>query len=374
MKETREHCEYYKSEQCFSCQYLNLSYEEAITQKLKSLNELSSAIEEPVLNAIGFSTRNKAKFVVSGSINNPILGIPDGKVEIVNCPLHENELNILAAKIKPLITLMNIAPYNIALRKGELKYLIIFQAPETKEIMIRFVLRSKESIDRIKKNLTSILALSKSIKVVSVNIQSEHKAILEGDEEVVLSEAQDLEAIVNENSLWIKPQSFFQTNSYMMNRLYFIAKEWTAELKIKNAIDLYCGVGGFTFSLAPQVEKITGVEMSAKAIDSANKSLAQNNLPNTTFLNSDVENSLELLTDRIDLLVVNPPRRGLDKKLINKIILSSPEYLLYSSCNPTTLKLDLESLLIKYEIVRMKPFDMFAYSSHWEILTLLKRI
>jgi 23S rRNA (uracil747-C5)-methyltransferase len=160
----------------------------------------------------------------------------------------------------------------------------------------------------------------------------------------------------------------------MMSRLYAAAKDWIQDLKISNALDLYCGVGGFTFTLSPIVKSIIGVEISAMAIDSANKSLTNLNLTNTKFINGNVENSLELLTDSIELLLVNPPRRGMDKKLKEKIISIGPKYILYSSCNPVTLKEDLELLKSKYVIVRMKPFDMFAYSNHWEILTLLKQI
>jgi len=372
MTTTKEYCTYFENKQCSSCQLLHLSYEDAVQEKYKALQEILPQSIAPIKNFQGFHTRNKAKFVVSGTIEDPMLGIPDNRFEIINCPLHEIEINIIAQKIKKIITETKIAPYNISEQKGELKYLIIFQAPGTNELMLRFVLRSKESIDRLKKNIPQILELSQKIKTISCNIQPEHKAIIDGPDEIYLNSAEDAKASIGEILLFVKPQSFFQTNSKMMQELYKTAKAWVKDLNINQALDLYCGVGGFSFSLAPVVTHITGVEISKLAIESANKSKSHNNILNISFVESNVENSLSLLTTEIQLVLVNPPRRGLDKNLLQKLNLIKPNYILYSSCNPDTLKENLNQLEKFYSIEKVLPFDMFAYSKHWEVLVLLK--
>ena len=159
-----------------------------------------------------------------------------------------------------------------------------------------------------------------------------------------------------------------------MNELYQCAANWISNLNIKKALDLYCGVGGFTFSLAPFVEEIIGIEISAQAIASANKTLANGKNKNISFQVCDLENSTQYLNNQIDLVLINPPRRGIDQKLVTNILDKKPKYLLYSSCNAETLEKNLAQLKVSYEIVQMHPFDMFAYSEHWEILTLLKRL
>lgn len=174
-------CAYFKENICRSCTLLEVDYDKQILFKedvLKKILPESVKLEASVTSPMsGF--RNKAKLVVSGTIDDPILGLIDR--EILDCPVHDPAINSILHSLIPFIRLAKLEPYNIGAKKGELKGIILFHGDEA---YLRFVLRSKEGIDRIRKNLPSLLQSHPEITSVSVNIQPVHQAILEGEEEI----------------------------------------------------------------------------------------------------------------------------------------------------------------------------------------------
>ncbi|HWU33068.1 MAG TPA: 23S rRNA (uracil(747)-C(5))-methyltransferase, partial [Marmoricola sp.] len=176
--------------------------------------------EEPTPSALaGF--RNKAKLVVSGTADAPVLGIlgVEGPVDLRDCALHEPTIQQALPALAAFIVEAGLEPYDIAQRRGELKYLLVTAAP-TGELMVRFVLRSTESETRIRKHLGSLMTAIPALRVASLNIQPEHKAILEGDREIVLTEETALTMPINDVQLQLRPQSFFQTNTTVASALY----------------------------------------------------------------------------------------------------------------------------------------------------------
>ena len=153
-------------------------------------------------------------------------------------------------------------------RRGELKYLLLTESPDG-ELMLRFVLRSQEPVARIRKHLPALMADLPGLVVVSVNLQPEHKAVLEGEREILLTEQETLRMRVNDVDLHLRPQSFFQTNTEMAAALYRQGREWVEEKAPASVWDLYCGVGGFALHCAAPGREVTGIETSAEAIASA---------------------------------------------------------------------------------------------------------
>jgi 23S rRNA (uracil747-C5)-methyltransferase len=199
-------------------------------------------------------------------------------------------------------------------------------------------------------------------------------AILEGEEEIVLTSQKSIEERYSDITLSFSPQSFMQVTHEIAEALYARAAHYVSERSFLNALDLFCGVGGFSLSIAPFVKAVTGVELSKMAIESATASAKRLQYANTTFVAADAEHFLrDAHTGSYDLVVVNPPRRGLSPTIIEKLQGIAPTTIIYSSCNPETFARDCAALERDYTLSRIGLFDMFAMTEHCEVLGFLER-
>jgi 23S rRNA (uracil747-C5)-methyltransferase len=240
------------------------------------------------------------------------------------------------------------------------------------ELMVRWVLRSTEAEARIRKHLPWLQESLPGLRVVTLNIQPVHAAVLEGEREVVLTEQGTLPMRVNGLTLHLGPRSFFQTNTDVAAALYRTARTWVDELAPSSVHDLYCGVGGFALHLVAPGRTVTGIEISADAVAAAERGRKDAGLSpeQVRFVAGDATSYL--LEARADLVVVNPPRRGLGNDLATRLEESGPDAVLYSSCNPQTLARDL-GVMRSYAPVRAQVLDMFPQTAHLEVLVLLQR-
>jgi len=343
----------------------------------------------PPVASAPFGFRNKAKMVVAGSAEAPTLGIlgPDGGIDLRDCPLHLPAIRRALPVLAGFVAEAALTPYDLATRRGELKHLLVTESPDG-ELMVRFVLRSQEPVSRIRKHLPALHDVLPGLAVVSVNLQPEHKAILEGEREIVLTQRATLpmrlpgDRLDATLDLHLRPQSFFQTNTAMAIELYRSAREWVdEELAEDHAAvwDLYCGVGGFALHLAAPERTVTGIEVSAEAVASARQSAAEAGHPDTgpaavrfTAGDATAYALSSAPADRPDLVVVNPPRRGIGAELSGWLEDSGVPHVLYSSCNAITLARDLAGMP-SLEPVRAQLLDMFPNTAHYEVLTLLRR-
>ena len=374
------HCEKYATGQCHSCQWLTLTPEQQIIEKQSQLQALLPAIDtslfQPPVTGPQTAFRNKAKMVVSGSVEKPILGIVgrDGQgVDLTDCPLYPDAFSDVFSAIIPFIARAGLTPYNIERKRGELKYLLLTQSHHTGKFMLRFVLRSEKKIEQLKKALPWLQEQLPLLAVITANIQPVHMAILEGEDEIFLTQQRTLREEFNQVPLFIRPQGFFQTNPIVAAKLYQTAREWVKALDIDSLWDLFCGVGGFGLHCAEKDTRLTGIEISAPAIASAQQSADELGLKHVEFKALDSTRFATANQDIPQLILVNPPRRGIGKELCDYLTHMQPEYILYSSCNAQTMAQDLQ-LLAGYQVCKVQLFDLFPHTAHFEVLTLLKRI
>ncbi|AUI66101.1 MULTISPECIES: 23S rRNA (uracil(747)-C(5))-methyltransferase RlmC [Glaesserella] len=381
-------CHHFEQQRCTSCQWLNKSYAEQLVEKTEDLKRLVSpyflqtteflpAVTSPLAQF-----RNKAKMVVTGSVERPILGIlnDDGTgTDLSDCPLYPNTFSALFPILKTFIGRAGLVPYNVAKKRGELKYILITQSQYNQSLMIRFVLKSEAKRPLVERELPALLAQLPEKSVVSLNIQPQHSAILEGEQEIFLTEQQVLEEHFNGIPLFIRPQGFFQTNPLVASKLYQTAQQWIADLPIDHLWDLFCGVGGFGLHCATALRSqrpnvaLTGIEISASAIASATKSAQHLGLTNVKFASLDsAQFALNEQGQTPDFVIVNPPRRGIGKPLADFINQLGSSYLIYSSCNAETMAKDFASLT-NYQLVKVQLFDMFPHTTHYETLTFLSK-
>jgi 23S rRNA (uracil747-C5)-methyltransferase len=236
--------------------------------------------------------------------------------------------------------------------------------------MVRLVLRSTEAETRIRKHLPTLLTDLPRLAVVSLNVQPEHKAVLEGEREIPLH-GEVLSMRLGDVTLHLRPQSFFQTNTLVAQALYAQAAEWADEVGPTSVLDLYCGVGGFALHLARPGRLVTGVEVSAPAVESARRSAAEAGLP-AEFVAADATSYAVERGGTPDLVVVNPPRRGIGPELAGWLERSGVPHVLYSSCRAETLARDLADMP-SLRPTRGVLLDMFPQTDHYEVLVRLDR-
>ncbi len=369
-------CSYFNSNICSSCSKIQSPYAEQITIKEKELIRLLSALSPvsllPTLTSKELGFRNKAKMIVSGALDNPIIGL-DQK-EILSCPIHHPKINELIIYLKDFIKLAGLHPYQISEKKGELKAFILFYSESSHEAYLRIILRSKESLDRIKKHHSYLLDKFTELKSISINIQPKHMAVLEGEEELFITEETSIHNKIGPYSFTLDPRGFVQTNQIVAEKLYETAAMWVKELNVSSFLELYCGQGAFSFFCSPYVNSAIGIEINSHAVMEANRLAASLQKPHLQFIAANAENiSNEIQHFKAEVILVNPPRSGL-KKSVELIKSSHPKYLIYSSCNPETLATDLENLKDIYQIKKCQIFDMFPHTTHFEVLVLLEAI
>lgn len=372
-------CALYDAGRCRSCQWLEQPVSSQLAAKMADLQQLLSTttVEEWCAPVSGPESgfRNKAKMVVSGSVEKPLLGMlhRDGTAEdLCECPLYPDTFAPVFAALKPFIARAGLTPYNVARKRGELKYLLLTESQLDGGMMLRFVLRSETKLEQLRAALPALQAELPQLKVVSVNIQPVHMAIMEGEKEIFLTPQQALPERFNGVPLWIRPQSFFQTNPTVASQLYATARDWVRQLPVNHMWDLFCGVGGFGLHCATPEMTLTGIEISAEAIACAKQSAEELGLKNLHFQALDSTKFATAQGQVPELVLVNPPRRGIGKALCDYLSEMAPQFIIYSSCNAQTMAKDIQHLP-DYQVVRVQLFDMFPHTSHYEVMTLLVR-
>lgn len=329
---------------------------------------------EPTVTGPEAGFRNKAKMVVGGTIENPTLGILDRErrgVDLRGCGILQPDIRACLPAISSFISRARLRPYDVPNRSGELKYVLVSVTPDG-AVMLRFVLRSQEAIARIRKHLPLLRDGLPQLNVVSANIQPEHKAIIEGDLEIPLSDARTLTMPLGMIHLHLGAKSFFQTNTHIAQTMYAQARAWCDEFAPSTVWDLYCGVGGFALHCADGTRTVTGVEVSREAIESARRSADEAALANVDFIAGDAEQFAISSHRAPELAIVNPPRRGIGSALADWFERSTTETVIYSSCNAKTLAADLERMP-SFTLARARLLDMFPQTDHYETMALLRR-
>jgi 23S rRNA (uracil747-C5)-methyltransferase len=380
-------CDYFDRGVCRSCTLMGQPYADQVLDKeLRTRELLHDAVEaaggpgavtwSPAITSPESGYRNKAKMVVGGSTEHPTVGILDHRqrgVDLRHCGICTPGIRHALPLLAEFVQTAGLIPYDVAARRGELKYVLVTESPAG-ELMVRFVLRSEGQVARIRQYLDVLRDALPNVVVVTANLLPEHKAVTEGDREIVLTEQETLPMRLGGITMHLRPQSFFQTNTVVATELYAQASAWIDELDPASMWDLYCGVGGFALHAARPGRAVTGIETSAEAIRSAKQSAREAGLEGLRFAADDAtEHALRARPDTVpELVLVNPPRRGIGEALSTWLEASDVQHVVYSSCNPVTLAKDL-ARMPSFRLRRARVLDMFPQTGHLEAVTLLSR-
>lgn len=373
-------CVYFDRHLCRSCTLLETPYAEQLRDKQARVAEtlatrVADGVWLPARASAETRFRSKAKLAVGGTLQAPTLGITDADgtgVDLRECGIQDAAIWDVVPDLAGFVTYARLRPYDVAEREGDLKFVLV-TANTDGELMVRFVLRSQDDVSRLREALPALLERLPQVRVVSANIHPEHKAVVEGDFEIPLTPEQTLRLPVGDVTLHLRHRSFLQTNTDVAGDLYRQAAAWADAVDARNVLDLYCGVGGFALHLAGEHRRVHGVEIEPTAVESARLAASERSTAgDVTFEVGDASVLDVPAEDSADLVVVNPPRRGIGEHLARTLDGSGAHTVIYSSCNPTTLAADLEHLA-SFDVTAARLFDMFPHTHHAEVAVLLRR-
>lgn len=333
---------------CGGCQLLHMNYKNGLKFKQEKVNDIilknvpfKFLIKDIVPSQDNLFYRNKITLQV-----NSLIGYFKEKtndiISIDACYIADKKINEIYQKIKTNIILDNI------------NQIIIRSSKNTNETMIIFKTSGIIDKNNIIKNLKDCVS--------SIYI----------NEELVFGAYKITEKILN-HKFYISPTSFFQVNTLQAEKLYKLALDYANITKNDLVLDLYCGTGTISILASEYAEKVIGIELNKEAVKDANENKKLNSISNVEFYAGDVGTILNKNNYHPDIVIVDPPRAGLDSLAISQILKIKPKKLVYISCDLMTLARDLKILGNNFNIVELTPVDMFPQTAHVECVTVLHR-
>jgi 23S rRNA (uracil1939-C5)-methyltransferase len=352
--------------------------QEQVADALGRIGKLSGFELEPILPAVEtWRYRNKLEYSFGAD--------PDGRlicgfhapgrwheiVEVTDCLLASQAGNEARERVVALCRDQGLTAYDRRSGEGFLRNLVVREGRRSGQIQLRLVTATgeldREAFARLADADTSVLWTQ--IEGVAEVTQGGVTELLGGEDR--------LDEEVGPVRLRVSPQAFLQTNTEMAERLYAVAVDYAALGGFERVYDLYCGIGTIALTMAPRAAEVWGLEIVEEAIADAIDNARRNEIENVRFFAGDVRLALRELVQtagRPDVVVVDPPRAGLSAKVVRRIIESAPRRIVYVSCNPTTLAPNAAQLVdAGYELVKVRPVDMFPQTPHIECVGVLER-
>jgi 23S rRNA (uracil1939-C5)-methyltransferase len=205
------------------------------------------------------------------------------------------------------------------------------------------------------------------------NITARKAGIAVGERERLLSGAPVLEERVGGLTFEVSANSFFQTNTRGAEALYNVAADFAGLTGTEQVLDLYCGTGTIAMLLSKAAAQVTGVEMVESAVADAERNCRRNGIDNCRFIRGDIREVLTGYEERPEVVIIDPPRAGMHKDVVQQLLVLRPERIVYVSCNPATLARDLGLLAEAYRIMEVQPVDLFPHTFHIEAVARLER-
>lgn len=379
-------CSTYK--RCGGCNLRHVKYDE--TLKIKQ-NLVQSLVNKTLKNKIKvketigmenpYYYRNKAQFPIGkDKENNVVMGVFANRtheiIPIEECFIQNKEIQKLSKFILEFIKENDISVYDETSRKGLIRHIVTKIGIKTNEIMCIIVINGKE-IPKEKELTMQIIKKFPNVKTIVKNINTKNTNVIMGEKNEKIYGDGYIEDKLGEYTFKISPHSFYQVNPVQAEKLYSIGVEAANINKEDVVFDLYCGIGTISLFMAKYAKKVYGVEIVEQAIKDAKENAKINNIKNTEFIAGDTKLILDDLINNKNIIpnvvMVDPPRKGLDNRSVENILKIMPNRFVYISCNPATLVRDLAKFEEMYEIKSIQPVDMFPFTAHVECVCVLNR-
>lgn len=373
---------------CGGCCYWHLDYEEELRAKSKKVQDALQRIggvkmaPEAVCGSDQlYHYRNKAQYPVGRNDDEIITGFYRARshdiIPIESCLIQTELADELARCVRDWMETYHVAPYNETTHNGLIRHIYVRTGFATGQVLLCIVTKSA----KIPAAGALIAAARKTVPglcgiVLNVNKKPGNKIL--GDRYITLWGNNTLEDILCGNRFQLSPAAFYQVNRVQAERLYEAALAYADLDHTKTALDLYCGAGTITLALARDAKAVIGAEIIPQAVENARHNAILNHISNVEFICADAGHAAMQLASQgthPDVIVVDPPRKGLDQATIDAIGQMIPQRVVYVSCDPATLARDVKLLREKgYQLKKYKVYDLFPRTSHVETVCLLSKL
>jgi len=352
--------------------------QDQVDDALRRIGRLEGFTLEPIVPAVEqWRYRNKLEYSFGTGPDGDLVcgfhapGRWDQIVSIDDCLLASVAANEVRERVVDWCRAQQLAPYDRRTGEGLLRNLVVREGRRTSQLQVR-LLTAPVDIDR--SGLRDAVGSEASVLWTETEQQGE---TTQGGETELLGGSDRLGEEISGMRFEISPEAFFQTNTEMAERLYALTIEYAQLGGFERVYDLYCGIGAIASLIAPRAAEVWGLELSEQAVADAIRNADLNEIDNAHFFAGDVRLAVRDLVERAgrpDVVVVDPPRAGLSQKVVRRIIEAAPRRIVYVSCNPTTLAPNAAQLVeAGYELLRVRPVDMFPQTPHIECVALLER-
>ncbi len=384
---------------CGGCKWQFLAYGKQLEYKrqhvLESLEHLAMLKDVKVLETLPsekvFGYRNKMEFSCSDrrwllpeELGNPDIGMDfalglhvpgtfNKVLDIEECFLHPDEGNSIRNAVRAYMKNSGIPAYGLRSHEGFWRFLMLRHSVDQNAWMVNIVTAAedRQAVDPLAELL---MEQYPSISSIVNNVTSRKSSVATGEFEVHLAGDRFLKDSIGKYEFEISASSFFQTNTRGAKVLYEIAKKYAGLTGTEKVLDLYCGTGTIAIFLADSAKSITGMEIIESAITDARKNCARNGIENCDFILGDIRTQLSSDIARPDVMIIDPPRNGMHKDVVKKVLEIAPPRIVYVSCNPATLARDIALMKTDYQVVEVQPVDMFPHTFHIEAVAKLDKI
>ncbi len=371
---------------CGGCRFQDIPYKKQLRAKQDRVKELATAYNiDTLIKPINHSQqeyyRNKMEFTFADQ-EGIVCGLYSRKekrkvVDIEECLIFSPDSNQILKTIKQFIKERGYSAYDKYTHQGFLRYLIVREAKFTNQSMVGIVTSSSEVLDskELVALLNSLKLKSKLKSIYQITSDSHSDAVVFEKKKLLFGEP-FIEERLDKLTFRISIDTFFQVNPRMIVDFYKKIRKYANLSPRQRVLDLFCGVGSIGLFLAKSAKFVWGVEREEEIVDMAWQNAKINKVNNISFFAADSRkflNTQGTFYKNTDFLVVNPPRCGLNPKIIRAILRLEPKNIIYSSCNPEAFFVDLEGFLGQYSLDFIEPFDFFPHTPHLECLSLLKR-
>ena|ERR1039457_1588966 len=372
---------------CDGCPLISMSYPDQLAWKqgqvsrefarYKSLS--GTPVSQILPSPRQLNYRNSARLVVSGKFSDPVIGIyrrnSHDVIDVGDCPLHHPLINNVVQAVKEGIRKGKVPIYSVRTDSGILRYLVVRISESENRAMVVFVTarRSFNEIHHLAKHLKGTVP-EVGVMVQNVNCSAGNNIF--GERDYFITPKKELRETIGNIIFSISPRSFFQINTGGARLIYEKVHELGQLTGRETVIDLYCGIGGVSLFLAREAHRVFGIESADSAVADAGRNALLNGIRNCSFEAGDAAELLEEFrhkSSKVDLIILNPPRKGCDEEVLKDAALLAPSRIIYVSCSPNTLARDLDILdRLGYNTSAVQPVDMFPQTSHLENIALLE--
>ncbi|MBR3151924.1 MAG: 23S rRNA (uracil(1939)-C(5))-methyltransferase RlmD [Erysipelotrichaceae bacterium] len=355
---------------CGSCDLQHMNYEGQLLFK-KRLEEntfrqahLNVEIADVTGAEVPWRYRDKIQIPVRDHLFGYYRRFSNDIVEQADCLLHSEKENDIVAFLKDELIHRGI--------DKDLRHLVVKEGYYSGEIMVCFVTKKDiaKELEAVVKKLVSAFP-----EIVSVleNIHPQENNVILAHGEKLLYGRNYITDKIGDLTFQISLHSFYQINVRQTEKLYAKVRELAGLKGEERILDLYCGIGTIGLSLARYAKSLTGIEIVPEAIENAKQNASINDIKNAEFICSDAKDNLSNYLKDKDLVIVDPPRKGLSSEVVTALNTSGIDRIIYVSCNPATLVRDLVLLSENYSFKKVYPFDLFPQTTHIETIVLLQR-